>query len=631
MAIGKPTLAPVSLAVALSAVVFVGDILAPPKVGLTVIPHFIAIAITAFGALKRHVWIVTGIAVVLTGLGYLFKAADYGASLFLFNRACIMALLIAMGWFATRLIVYRRQLSDDVAAREVAKSTSEQERQFRDFAEVSSDWFWETDAEHRITYMSRTSEKVTGYKVEEHIGKARTEVAGMDPISEDWKQHLAAIENRREFRNFVYRRLGPTGQILYISTSGKPIYDENGVFVGYRGVARDVTAERTAQIEIETAKERYDLAVRHAAIWDWDLKQDQVFFSPQWCVYLGYSEAEFQKITAESIARLIHPDDREQYLATLRYHIERPGTLYESEHRFQTKTGDYRWFYARGQALADDTGTPARMVGIIVDISKQKDAEAQKAQALDAADRANNSKSEFLANMSHELRTPLNSIIGFSDVLSQEMFGRLGNTRYVEYSKDIRGAALHLLSLINELLDISKIEADQMSLRERILPLAEIVDGAMGMLKGTESPESAEILDMIGRSEITLRCDERMMKQVLINLLSNALKFTPSDGTIRLLTRDTEDGGVRIIVEDTGIGIPVEEISRLFTPFGQVDSAAHVAKDGTGLGLYLSKRIMELHGGDLSIESHGKGTGTIATCTLPAWRRVTGDGGMNAN
>jgi len=240
--------------------------------------------------------------------------------------------------------------------------------------------------------------------------------------------------------------------------------------------------------------------------------------------------------------------------------------------------------------------------------------------ALVRAETASRMKSEFLANMSHELRTPLNAIIGFSDVMRQELLGPVGEPRYREYVGHIHDSGEHLRALVNDVLDLAKIEAGRMALEESAVELAALLRESLDLVRAqAERGRVALALDCPAAPP-PLRADGRRLKQALLNLLSNAVKFTPAGGEVRLRARILADGGVEIGVRDTGCGLEAGDIERVQQPFVQVESAQARTHGGTGLGLPLARNLVELHGGSLALAS-APGEGTTATITLPA-RRV---------
>ena len=226
------------------------------------------------------------------------------------------------------------------------------------------------------------------------------------------------------------------------------------------------------------------------------------------------------------------------------------------------------------------------------------------------AESANRSKSEFLANMSHELRTPLNAIIGFSEVMQEQMFGPLGSEKYTEYSHDIHRSGQFLLDVINDILDMSKIEAGRMEMELTSLSLPSVITDVLRLI----GPRAAEgkvdvVLDLPKTCDIV--ADKRALKQVFINLLSNAVKFTPEGGHVKITVSKSRDGA-KVIIADTGIGIPGNDIEKLGRPFEQVENQFTKSKGGSGLGLAISKSLVDLHTGSLAISS-AVGIGTTVT------------------
>jgi two-component system, cell cycle sensor histidine kinase PleC len=239
------------------------------------------------------------------------------------------------------------------------------------------------------------------------------------------------------------------------------------------------------------------------------------------------------------------------------------------------------------------------------------------AVALDEAERASQAKSSFVANMSHELRTPLNAIIGFSDVIRNASIGPVGNPRYLDYAKDIHDSGVHLLGIINEILDLAKIESGR-ALPEKPEPFALVpmLEQAVRVTAPLAQKQGVAVnVDVAEHGGIELLAVERVMRQIALNILSNAVKFTPEGGTVRV-SLDLSDDGLALRIADTGIGMSAEDIKVALTPFGQVDNALSRAHAGTGLGLPLAKAMMELAGGRLAIKS-APGRGTTVSMIFP--------------
>lgn len=261
------------------------------------------------------------------------------------------------------------------------------------------------------------------------------------------------------------------------------------------------------------------------------------------------------------------------------------------------------------------------IVSIQNDITKLKEAEAAISAAKDEAQTANRAKSEFLAHMSHELRTPLNSILGFTQVMKEQVFGPLGDEKYLDYAMNVNHSGQHLLALINDILDISKVEAGEITLEEDTFDLPEAIAACIEMVTGQAGePEDRITFEAVANVR-HFKGDVRIIKQVILNLLSNATKFTPTEKAVTVSTDLDAEGCVSIVVADEGCGILAEDIPKILEPFGQVRPSAHQAHAGTGLGLSLSKMLTELHGGSLRIDSVLE-QGTTVTLRFPLERTV---------
>jgi two-component system, cell cycle sensor histidine kinase PleC len=238
------------------------------------------------------------------------------------------------------------------------------------------------------------------------------------------------------------------------------------------------------------------------------------------------------------------------------------------------------------------------------------------------AESANKAKSDFFAVASHELRTPLNAILGFTEIMQKRMFGPVGSERYVGYIDDIHGTARHLLSIITDILDLSKAEVGKLTLNEEEIDVVEIVAQGMRLLRERAAEAGLRLsLKAPEEARVLLRGDERLVKQVVLNLLGNSIKFTPAGGSIAVTLEQVSDGACALRVTDSGIGIAASDIPRVLEPFVQVESAFVRKHGGTGLGLPLVKKIMELHGGGIDIAST-LGAGTTVTVTFPPDRAI---------
>ncbi len=283
------------------------------------------------------------------------------------------------------------------------------------------------------------------------------------------------------------------------------------------------------------------------------------------------------------------------------------------------RNGQDVWHMGIKFPVRDASGEIVAIGGIGIDISDQKRAQVELQAAQRQAEIANRAKSEFLANMSHELRTPLNAIIGFAEVMTGEMFGPLGTPKYREYAGDIVASGQHLLAVISDILDLSKIEAGRRELEERPCQAAEIAEEALRFVQQSARDKAIELRSEIAPGLPAFHADRRALLQVLVNLLANAVKFTEGPGEVVLSASLAPDGDMVFAVRDTGIGIAEKDIPIVLTPFGQVESSLERRHPGTGLGLPIAKSLTELHGGRLRVES-SLGSGTVVSVHLPAER-----------
>lgn len=280
------------------------------------------------------------------------------------------------------------------------------------------------------------------------------------------------------------------------------------------------------------------------------------------------------------------------------------------------KDGRTFWNELSISPIADGQGRIVQFVGIVNDVTQRIRSEENLRDAKNQAELANRAKSEFLANVSHELRTPLNAIIGFSDVMKMELFGPLGTPKYRGYAKDILDSGKMLLSLINDILDLSKIEAGKMELHPEPVEVADVFDSAMTLMRERAKNAGVNLRADVEADLPPLLADLRVMKQIVTNLVSNAVKFTPKDGSVDLVARRLDAGKAEIQIKDTGIGIAKADIPEVLKPFVQVDGAHQRRQAGTGLGLPIVKSLTALSGGSFNLESE-VGQGTVVTLHLP--------------
>ncbi|MGE0733171.1 MAG: 7TM-DISM domain-containing protein [Alphaproteobacteria bacterium] len=390
-------------------------------------------------------------------------------------------------------------------------------------------------------------------------------------------------------------------------------------------VAQRIRHNREArEAALKRSEERYTLAMDGAreGLWDWDMIAGKAYFSGRMLSELGLERIGRAMMSSpRKYTAAIHPDDRHHYYRTMKAHIDGKSPYFECEYRIVGRDGTVRWVLDRAVAMRDENGRAYRMAGSVGNITRLKDTENALREAKNQAEAANQAKSDFLAHMSHELRTPLNAVIGFAEMMETETLGPMGNVRYRDYVRDIRTSGEHLLELINDILDISKVEAGKYQLNEREFDLHELVADALHIVTARAQKAGVVLSDVVVDGLPNLRADKRAIKQVMLNLLSNAIKFTPAGGRVTVKTGVDSKNGIVLSVADTGVGIRAEDIPKILKPFEQISTPLVRQQEGTGLGLPLAKSFVELHGAVLEIRSE-EGAGTMMVVRFPPSRSV---------
>ena len=381
-------------------------------------------------------------------------------------------------------------------------------------------------------------------------------------------------------------------------------------------------ARRAADLALVASQERYRLASAGSrdGIWDWNLVDDSVYISPRTLELMGL-DRDAQLTDASDWLALIHGDDRLRIEHAIARHLSgESGQIHEE---FRLVEHPEAWRLIRGVAFEGQR----RLAGSVTDLSERRwqtvrlellarDLAAAKAEA----ERASQAKSAFLARMSHELRTPLNAVLGFSEVIAKGTFGPIQPSSYGAYAADIHASAKYLLSLVTAILDLSKLEAGGYELAESIISMRHLAQEAIALF----SPEVAAKrvnLSIVERDRVRLKADARAMRQILINVIANAIKLTPAGGSIEVEIAVDNLKHPLLVVRDTGVGIPAEHLPKVTQAYVQLCTEADVAKEGTGLGLAIVAALVELHGGTLKIDS-APGQGTSVTIRLPAQRMM---------
>jgi PAS domain S-box-containing protein len=377
---------------------------------------------------------------------------------------------------------------------------------------------------------------------------------------------------------------------------------------------RDVTDQRAAAQALAAAEERWKFALEGAGagVWDYDEDSRKAFYSKGWKEMLGHVDAEIGSSLKEWSDR-IHPDDRAAVLAAIAEYRRGARPSYQTEHRLRHRDGRWIWVLDRGKIVERHAdGRPRRVVGIHTDITRLKQAE----QALldkQAAELANRAKSEFLSRMSHEMRTPLNAVIGFTQLLKLQPDG--GPAKVVEYADHVLRASEHLLGLVNEVLDLQRVEEGRTELQPQAVELAPFLESTLDLMRPAAQREGIALTNQVPAG-CWVHADARSLRQVLMNMVSNAVKYNRNGGWVVISLLPSPPGRCVIAIEDTGSGLSDEQLARLFQPFERLGHETS-AIEGSGLGLVITRSLIELMGGSVSLTSV-PGAGTLARIDLPA-------------
>jgi two-component system cell cycle sensor histidine kinase PleC len=507
---------------------------------------------------------------------------------------------------------------------------NESERRFRLAVEAARCGIWEWDLAADTIFMSDVTASLFSWR-----GGV---VDGQQVLDRVWPGHRDGLRDALRaaalYGGFDVSFRVPSltgGRPVWIDARGEAFGESpEGGYARIIGVALDVTEERLAQARAQSAEGRLRDAIESVSeafvLWD---RHDRL-------VMYNRNYRSFFRLDPQLLKPGVQRDEVERAArGAMRQDARAPG---DRKGVREAELADGRWVQISERRTAEGglvvTATDITAVKAQEEARRLNEEELRKAvvnlersqsELSDLARKyemekvraegANQAKSEFLANMSHELRTPLNAINGFSEIMLAEMFGPLGDGRYKDYAQDILNSGQHLLALINDILDMSKIEAGKMALSFEQVTVEDLAEEAARLIRTrAEAAGLTLTLELPPLPEI--EADYRAVKQVLLNLLSNAVKFTPRGGRVSISAEQVGGDTVRIAVRDTGIGIAAEDLERLARPFEQIESQQAKTQQGTGLGLALSKALVEMHGGSLGLES-APGQGTVASFRLP--------------
>ncbi len=526
-------------------------------------------------------------------------------------------LLAGLIWLLTRL----REQAETLAA-SMTRKLQDQTKFTEDLIEFNPSPIFRKDAAGRFVSVNRAWEQLSGRERKDILGKSYREFQRAD----------IAEQNEELDRNLLASETGYEMAEAFITNAEEKQFEtiiakqvlrgSDGQVEGLIGTITDVTPIKRLERELARQREQLDLVIRSSqqGIWDVELAAEgEAYYSQRFREILGYADGGFP--TRFDWEATIHPDDLPAFRRHMVAHFKAETPLFDIESRVKSRDGEYLWVRTRAIAQRDLSGRAVRFVGSISDVTDRKQAEMKLVEANVRVTEAARAKEAFLATMSHEIRTPLNGVLGMASLLSETTL----NDEQRDYIRLIRASGDTLLRLIDDVLDFSKIESGRMTLESVSVEVVPVVEEAFELVaEKAREKDLALLFDMHNDVPFYVLGDATRLRQILLNLLSNAIKFT-AKGEIKLTLspRRLPDGSLELEgrVADTGIGIPAERAGQLFQPFTQVDASTTRKYGGTGLGLAICKRLTQLMGGDIRVEStEGQGSTFIFTIRTQAAR-----------
>ena len=490
------------------------------------------------------------------------------------------------------------------------------ERENRAVLNSVSDIIFETDETGKLLFLNETWSRISGRETGESIGQSL--FALIDPADRarqrDMFDELVRGE-RQAYRAETRLDIGSqTLKPVEIAFSMLRMSEDKSLRVV--GTITDIEKRRRAEIAVREAEQRYRAMFENATsgIYQSSLEGRYINVNPSMAEILGYSTPQELMDSVQDIALDIYVDPNDSNTFTQKLLFE--GRVTNVISQVKRKDGQKIWIMENARVVRNDRGGIHYFEGSVIDITETKKAEEALRSARMQAEMSGRSRMEFLANMSHELRTPLNAIIGFSEIIKDEVMGQHQVPVYKEYAQDIYNSGNHLLKIISEILEVSKLESGNRELNISTFRLRKALNACMTIMQGRIDDAKVTVTQHIPEDMPELLAEELGFKQIMLNLLSNAVKFTPEGGTIDITAKVEPDHTVIIDVTDSGIGMSPEEVVKAMQPFTKVDNNFGSMKEGTGLGLTIVDSLVRLHGGKLELISE-KGHGTTARIILP--------------
>lgn len=493
------------------------------------------------------------------------------------------------------------------------------EREYRGVIDSVTDIIFECDGVGNIMFVNATWEKVTGFDIPHSLGRDLFEM--LHPADQEQQRQAFAhmVRDRGAAYRSITRLQTSDGKFRAVDLAFSMVRSDNMRNARVVGTITDVEERRRAEKALAEAEKKYRTIVENAAggIYQVNTAGRILSANPALARILGFNTPRDVMEGVPDMGKIYtDPRDRLRY----EHELETFGFIRNHEVTITRRDGQVIWISENARAVKDDDGRLLFFEGSVEDVTQRKLSEQALKEAKMQSDLANRAKSEFLANMSHELRTPLNAIIGFSEIIRNEAMGPVGTKAYTDYAGDINDSGKKLLSVINDILDISRIEAGERMLNETLFNLHGTAASCVSLLSSKAEAGRVTVINNLHTDMPKVIGEELAFKQILTNLLSNAIKFTPPQGRVSIECEYAGNGhDMRLSISDTGIGMDEREIEKALSPFGQVESAFSRSNSGTGLGLTLVDSLVKMHEGRFELLSR-KGVGTTATIVIPAHR-----------
>lgn len=527
-----------------------------------------------------------------------------------------------------RLAQKNYDLNTEIAERERLNYTLRKaEREYRATINGVTDIIFEVSTDGEIIFMNETWYRVTGFKTSQVIGRSLFDLLQQGDQEEQRAMFEEMVRGQRHAYKAPTKLRTSEGAYRSVEIAFSMIRQDESNNLRVLGSFMDIEDRKRAEDALSEAEKKYRTIWENAAGGIYQVSPEGRFLTanPSLARIFEYETPEqmIRQVRNAHEYLYSYPQERAKFLREL----ETVGFVTNFETQAKTKSGHSIWISESARAVKDDDGNILYFEGSVEDITRRKEGEIKLREAKVQSDLANRAKSEFLANMSHELRTPLNAIIGFSEIIKKEVLGPVQPKEYVEYSNDIYESGKRLLKIINEILDVSRIETGNRNLNESQISIERIANACVDFMRPKAELTEIIITNMVDEDIPDVIGEEIAVKQIILNLLSNAVKFTPEKGRVTISYEVDRDGQLRLSISDTGVGIEDSQIEKALSPFGQVDTSFNRTASGAGLGLTLVNSLIQLHGGTLELFSQ-KGLGTTATIVFPS-RRVSFSEGMS--